>query len=808
MSDPLAMWLETVLGKAISNHIKNGLWVFPLHGINDDLSCTCGENPCGKDNKNAGKHPHSKTAPNGLLNATDNIEIASEMFEYRDDLNIGVATGKKSGIVVIDVDNKNSNAGDESLAKIQEVLGYLPATMCLTTGNGYHLVFDYPEGGLKTNSKSFGSDYPDLDIRADGGYIVIYPSRHFSGRYYEADSECGSIADLPQLYLDFLRADRSSKNNEQIDRYQSNGEQSEWTEEQIADALTYLDADMAYLDWIFIGMGLHREGFSLDMWDKWSSTGTKYHGIGDLNLHWKSFKSNGTRTIGTIIDWAMIQGWQPKSDYPERMASDEAESMVAPFIEKIKAKKNILNEENFSGILDAIKESGIQVFEKSTSAQVIELPSKKEKEEKTPYVPQFSFNPLELPGGLGETIRWITKHSIYDQPELAMLNVLAFAGTVFGRRYASPLDTRTNLYLVGIARTGGGKDHSRKMINKLAMESGLSSYIGGNSVRSDTGMLRGLVNNSAQILQLDEFGIFMQALSDNHAPHHVKAISRTLMSLYSDSNSVYHHGDYADAKAIPIKIAAPNLCIYGTTTEESYIPALKRSALKSGELNRFIVIPSRIVPTPKRGVPPKESDPILVEWWNQFAPNSKSSIGILANSATIVPKPITVGWGDCEEYQYQLNLEQVARANEDTPTRDLWSRLMENTIKIAMIFAIARDMENPEFCQTDFDCAYSIVRVAIDYVASLIEDCIMETPQEQNHHEVLKAIIATGDKGLTRRDALRMFRRFRKRDIDDLISTMVEEEAVTVGRIVPKSGRPQVVYYSSDAPIAKTISKV
>ena len=82
----------------------------------------------------------------------------------------------------------------------------------------------------------------------------------------------------------------------------------------------------------------------------------------------------------------------------------------------------------------------------------------------------------------------------------------------------------------------------------------------------------------------------------------------------------------------------------------------------------------------------------------------------------------------------------------------------------------------------------------------------METPQEQSHHEVLKAIMAAGEKGVTRRELLRMFRRFRKRDIDDLIATMKEEEAVVIGRLIPKTGRPQVVYYAAETEAAKKVA--
>ena len=68
---------------------------------------------------------------------------------------------------------------------------------------------------------------------------------------------------------------------------------------------------------------------------------------------------------------------------------------------------------------------------------------------------------------MGDTIREIINTSQKPQPELALLNTLAALGAIFGRRYASPMDTRTNLYTVGTAVTGAGKDHSRRFIKKL-----------------------------------------------------------------------------------------------------------------------------------------------------------------------------------------------------------------------------------------------------------------------------------------------------------------------------------------------------
>lgn len=785
MADPLQYWLETPFGHAIKSHIENGLFVFPLYGIKDDLTCICGDLHC----KNAGKHPYTPTAPTGFHNATNDVELAAELFEFRTDLNVGIATGEKSRIFVIDVDNKNNGEGSRSLSRVEEMLGELPRTMTLTTGNGFHLVFDYPMGaGLKSSSNSFGEGYPDVDVRGVGGYIVAFPSRHASGRYYEDDEECKTLADLPQFYIDFLQLDRRKKKDDNVDRSHRVNNSSDWSEEEVYRMLDVLEPDMPYDDWIAVGMALHKEGFQLDMWDKWSARGSKYRGIGDLNTHWRSFNSSGDRTIGTIVEWATLRGWKPLPQENYRMASSAAEAAVAPLVAKIMAKMN-------GGSVQLVAEAP------TVSGDIIEQkPKKKKKEpaEKSVYVPQFAFDPLQLPGALGETVRWITQYAMLPQPELAMLNVLTFAGAVFGRRYMSPKNTRTNMYLVGIAKTGGGKDHSRQMINRLALETGLGNYIGGNSIRSDTGMLRGLMNNASQLLQLDEFGLFMQALSDKGAPHHVKAISRALMSLYSDSKGSYHHGEYADEKAKPIRIAFPNLCIYGTTTESSYTPALKRSAIQSGELNRFIVIPSRSVPEPNFNAPPTATNQELVDWWKWFAPTVNSSIAVLCNSGSTAPTPIVVEWGDCEELQKELFREQLNRSNDmDNPLRDLWSRLYENTLKIAMIFAIAREPDAPSFTENDFDYAKSIVIASIDYMASLAENNMMENPQEQNHHEVFQLIAEAGAHGISRRELLRKFRRLRKKELDDLVSTMVEEEVVAVDRVTRKTGgNPVVTYYA------------
>lgn len=74
--------------------------------------------------------------------------------------NIGVITGKVSGITVIDVDTYKGGRADR-----------FPKTYTVQTGNGgLHLYYKYAPG--LTISANAYADMPGIDIRNDGGYVV------------------------------------------------------------------------------------------------------------------------------------------------------------------------------------------------------------------------------------------------------------------------------------------------------------------------------------------------------------------------------------------------------------------------------------------------------------------------------------------------------------------------------------------------------------------------------------------------------------------------------------------------------------
>jgi putative DNA primase/helicase len=152
-----------------------GVPVFPVHSAVDGL-CSCSR---GSECTDVGKHPRT---PKGLKDATTDAEQIKQWWRKWPEANIGGVTGGRLRILVVDCDPKNG--GDASLFDLTEAHGgeWLNTLHVETGSLGSHLFFTYPADVELRNSA--GKVAPGIDTRAEGGYVVLPPSLHVSGRRY------------------------------------------------------------------------------------------------------------------------------------------------------------------------------------------------------------------------------------------------------------------------------------------------------------------------------------------------------------------------------------------------------------------------------------------------------------------------------------------------------------------------------------------------------------------------------------------------------------------------------------------------
>lgn len=111
----------------------------------------------------------------GFKDAVTDAESIRRMFAAPAAVLIGVPTGHASGAVVVDVDTKDGKRGGDWLNR---ELGRIPETRThRTRSGGVHLLFSHP--GIRIPNSS-GKIAPGVDIRGDGGYIIVPPSPGYS----------------------------------------------------------------------------------------------------------------------------------------------------------------------------------------------------------------------------------------------------------------------------------------------------------------------------------------------------------------------------------------------------------------------------------------------------------------------------------------------------------------------------------------------------------------------------------------------------------------------------------------------------
>lgn len=143
--------------------------------------------------KNTGK-PKKTWTPYQFRLPTDD-EILT-WFDKRSQVNIGIVTGKISGLVVLDIDN-------EEAFKEAKKRGLNQNTPCTQSKRGLHFYFKHPGYDLS----NFVGKLPDMDLRADGGYIIAPPSLHPDGVFYawRIKPDTHLLADLPEWIIDLAK---------------------------------------------------------------------------------------------------------------------------------------------------------------------------------------------------------------------------------------------------------------------------------------------------------------------------------------------------------------------------------------------------------------------------------------------------------------------------------------------------------------------------------------------------------------------------------------------------------------------------
>lgn len=181
---------DNTIKDAAFAYAEAGMRVIPLWAVDENGACRC---PTGADCRSQGKHPIS---PGWQKAPRVKDEYMEAMFKGR---NIGISTGKDSGVFVLDIDPGN-NGFESARALAEEHGSFFDSTARIKTGSGgYHLYYSLPDFEVRNSASKIGQG---IDIRGEGGQVVAPPSTSSKGSY-KLDNEI-DISPAPQWLLAIL----------------------------------------------------------------------------------------------------------------------------------------------------------------------------------------------------------------------------------------------------------------------------------------------------------------------------------------------------------------------------------------------------------------------------------------------------------------------------------------------------------------------------------------------------------------------------------------------------------------------------
>ena len=127
---------------------------------------------------------------------TDQDQIAAWWAE-QPDYNVALATGPASGVFAVDVDSPEA---EHELARLEAEHGTIPSTTETVTSRGRHLFFRWSDKNPVRNTA--GKIAPGIDTRGQGGFTLMPPSLHPSGkRYAWSVDSARAVAEAPDWLL-------------------------------------------------------------------------------------------------------------------------------------------------------------------------------------------------------------------------------------------------------------------------------------------------------------------------------------------------------------------------------------------------------------------------------------------------------------------------------------------------------------------------------------------------------------------------------------------------------------------------------
>jgi hypothetical protein len=413
----------------------------------------------------------------------------------------------------------------------------------------------------------------------------------------------------------------------------------------------------------------------------------------------------------------------------------------------------------------------------------------------SPNPSNFPQDCLSPPGFLGELIEYNLRTAIYPLPELALAGHLALLATLTGRKIEDTLwGTRTNAYFCGLGPSRGGKDHSRRINQRLLHEAGLEQYEGEENFASSSSIYSALEENPVSLYQIDEIANLLATTHDARRSPHLFKIQDVLLRLWASSKGTLKADAYADRKKNKV-LTFPHCVIYGTAVPVKFWESISADNVSDGLLGRFVIFE---VPTVDNGyVPARRPEKVPIPESLLRTAQGWASLQTHAGNLSELDgaHPLSMMHTPDAERRAEQHQNDVCRkrTSESREVAAVWSGTPEKTNKLALLFAASRanaDMleagELPQIELQDVERAVAISNWLTRRMLHQVGLHVAENDWERTVQRTLNRL-KVGEE-VTKSKFTNLTKYLRRRERDEVIDTLVEAGFLELRTETAKTG--------------------
>lgn len=337
--------------------------------------------------------------------------------------------------------------------------------------------------------------------------------------------------------------------------------------------------------------------------------------------------------------------------------------------------------------------------------------------------------PAAFPGSMADVVAAGLEAAHKPQLELTTMAALSAMAAACGSFYKQRDGSRLNLYCLGIARTGTGKDLPLRLARLLARQA-LAKVIG--APGSGQGLEDALVSNIATYCTMDEVAHVFSAMNDPKAPAYARANARKFLELFSASGDVLEVRPLAGKEVRTIPYPAFNLI--GFTTPEKLGKAFSPDDFADGLAGRILFVSTDDNPPARRVRKPLE----LPDSVKNTAMRVAGRIKYL-----IVTGATTIEVDETAEQALDLLLtefDQVGRTAESPWASALCVRSLEKVERIAGVLAVWDNPDKPTVTLEHVEWAAQFVRASDAAVLGFVDDYMHGGAEQDNAATLLRML--------------------------------------------------------------------